>query len=158
MSENTTTPPGVILECVRQFFEADEWAFEQDTEESVLRMEYEGENGTWACLAQAIDERQRFLFFSSLPKFVPELMRLEASEYLTRANFGMEIGNFEMDFSDGEVRFRTSLDIEGGELTETMIKNLVYTNVAVMDQYLPGLKKVVKDGLEPARAIAEVEA
>jgi hypothetical protein len=157
MSDGTYLP-GAILECVRGFFEADEWAFEEDPQDTILRLEYEGENGTWSCLAQIVDERQRFLFFSDLPKFVPELMRLEASEYLTRANFGMEIGNFEMDFGDGEVRFRTSVDIEGGELTETMVKNLVYANVAVMDQYLPGLKKVVKDGMEPAKAIAEVEA
>jgi hypothetical protein len=89
---------------------------------------------------------------------VPKLMRLEASEYLTRANFGMEVGSFEMDFSDGTVRYRTSVDVEGGELTSTMIKNMVYLNIAVMDQYLPGLKKVVKDGMEPEKAIEEVEA
>ena len=57
----------------------------------------------------------------------------------------------------GELRFKTSIDVEGGQLTSTMVKNLVYTNLAVMDQYLPGLKKVI-DGMEPEKAIAEVEA
>jgi hypothetical protein len=56
------------------------------------------------------------------------------------------------------VRYRTSVDVEGGELTSVMIKNMVYLNIAVMDQYLPGLKKVVKDGFEPEKAIEEVEA
>ena len=70
----------------------------------------------------------------------------------------MEVGNFEMDFSDGTVRYRTSVDVEGGELMPVMIKNLVYVNIAVMDQYLPGLRKVVKDGIEPEKAIEEVEA
>ena len=31
------------------------------------------------------------------------------SEYITRANFGLTIGNFEMDFSDGELRFKSSI-------------------------------------------------
>ena len=56
------------------------------------------------------------------------------------------------------MRYRTSVDVEGGDLTPVMIKNLAYVNIAVMDQYLPGLAKVVKDGLEPEKAIAEVEA
>ncbi len=157
MSDDGNYQSGTIFGTVRQFFLDDEWEFAEDEAEGNLRMEYEGENGKWRCLAQVVDERQRFLFFSTLPKFVPSLMRLEASEYLTRANYGMEIGDFEMDFNDGEVRFRTSVDVEGGDLTTTMVKNLVYTNLAVMDQYLPGLKKVI-DGMEPGKAIAEVEA
>jgi hypothetical protein len=149
---------GPIFQTVVKFFDDDGWPYEQIEDEEILRLEYEGENGKWRCYANVVEDRQRFLFLSSLANYVPKLMRLEASEYLTRANFGMEVGNFEMDFSDGTVRYRTSVDVEGGELTPVMIKNLVYVNIAVMDQYLPGLAKVVKDGLEPEKAIAEVEA
>jgi hypothetical protein len=149
---------GPIFQKVLDFFQEDGWPFEQLEDEEILRLEYEGENGKWRCYAHVIEERQRFVFLSSLAGYVPKLMRLEASEYLTRANFGMEVGNFEMDFSDGTVRYRTSVDVEGGELTPVMIKNLVYVNIAVMDQYLPGLTKVVKDGMEPEKAIDEVEA
>ena len=149
---------GPIFQRVKDFFDEDGWPYEQLEDQAILRLEYEGENGKWRCFAHVIEERQRFVFLSSLANFVPRLMKLEASEYLTRANFGMEVGNFEMDFSDGTVRYRTSVDVEGGELTSIMIKNLVYVNIAVMDQYLPGLSKVVKDGLEPEKAIEEVEA
>ncbi len=148
---------GPIFEKVKEFFDQDGWPYEQLEDEPILRLEYEGENGKWRCYAHVIEERERFVFLSSLANFVPRLMLLEASEYLTRANFGMEVGNFEMDFSDGTVRYRTSVDVEGGELTPVMIKNLVYVNIAVMDQYLPGLRKVVKDGVEPEKAIQEVE-
>ena len=152
------TTYGPIFQKVVEFFKDDGWPFEQLEDEEILRLEYEGENSKWRCFAHVIEESQRFVFLSSLANFVPKLMCLEASEYLTRANFGMEVGNFEMDFSDGTVRYRTSVDVEGGELTSTMIKNMVYLNIAVMDQYLPGLKKVVKDGMEPEKAIEEVEA
>lgn len=149
---------GPIFQKVKVFFDEDGWPYEQLEDQAILRLEYEGENGKWRCYAHVIEERQRFVFLSSLANYVPKLMMLEASEYLTRANFGMEVGNFEMDFSDGTVRYRTSVDVEGGELTAIMIKNLVYVNIAVMDQYLPGLGKVVKDGMEPEKAIEEVEA
>ncbi len=149
---------GPIFDKVVAFFQDDGWEFTQLEDEPIIRMEYEGEHGKWRCYAHVIDERQRFVFLSSLANFVPKLMRLEAAEYLTRANFGMEVGNFEMDFSDGTVRYRTSVDIEGGDLTTMMIKNLAYVNIAVMDQYLPGLRKVVNDGMEPEKAIEEVES
>jgi hypothetical protein len=155
---NASQDFGPIFKKVTDFFQEDGWDFTQLEDEAIIRMEYEGENGKWRCYAHVIEERQRFVFLSSLANFVPKLMRLEASEYLTRANFGMEVGNFEMDFSDGTVRYRTSVDIEGGDLTPMMIKNLAYVNIAVMDQYLPGLKKVVVDGVEPEKAIEEVEA
>jgi len=152
------TTYGPIFQKVVEFFKDDGWPFEQLEDEEILRLEYEDENSKWRCFAHVIEESQRFVFLSSLANFVPKLMRLEASEYLTRANFGMEVGSFEMDFSDGTVRYRTSVDVEGGELTSVMIKNMVYLNIAVMDQYLPGLKKVVRDGMEPEKAIEEVEA
>jgi len=34
------------------------------------------------------------------------------NEFLTRANYGLNIGNFEMDFQDGEIRFKTAIDVE----------------------------------------------
>ncbi len=157
-NDDGTAELGPIFQKVKDFFDQDGWPYEQLEDQAILRLEYEGENGKWRCYAHVIEERERFVFLSSLANYVPRLMLLEASEYLTRANFGMEVGNFEMDFSDGTVRYRTSVDVEGGELTPVMIKNLVYVNIAVMDQYLPGLGKVVKDGMEPEKAIEEVEA
>ena len=81
-----------------------------------------------------------------------------AAEYLTRANYGLSIGNFEMDFEDGEVRYKTSIDVEGGELTQGMIKNLVYSNCATTDRYLHGLMKVVYGNADPASAVRDAEA
>ena len=34
-----------------------------------------------------------------------EIKRQDIAEYLTRANYGMVMGNFEMDYSDGEIRY-----------------------------------------------------
>jgi hypothetical protein len=149
---------GPIFDDLAEFFGGDDWSPEQIEEQPVLSMNFEGEHGSWTCLAFAYDESERMVFVSVLPVEVPEEKRLEAAEYLTRANFGMEIGNFDMDFSDGAVQFRTSIDIEGGELTPKMIQNLAYLNVTVTDQYLPGLVMVVEGEATPLEAIEKVEA
>jgi hypothetical protein len=148
---------GPVFDNLAEFFEGDEWNPEQVDDQAILRMDFEGDNGKWTCLAFAYDENERAVFTSLLPVEVPEEKRLAVAEYLIRANFGMEIGSFDMDFSDGAVQFRTSIDIEGGDLTPKMIQNLAYVNVTVTDQYLPGLVMVVEGDATPEEAIQHVE-
>ncbi|MBC7340390.1 MAG: YbjN domain-containing protein [Firmicutes bacterium] len=97
------------------------------------------------------------MFYSVCPVNVPEGKRLAVAEYLTRANYGLVIGNFEMDFRDGEVRYKTSIDVEGAEIAPALVRNLVYANVITMDRYLPGLLGVIYGNLTPEQAIAQVE-
>ena len=61
------------------------------------------------------------------------------AEFVTRANRGMRIGNFELDFDDGEIRYKTSMDVEGGDLTDKMIDNLLRANLTTTDRYFTGL-------------------
>lgn len=149
---------GPLFNDLVEFFVGDDWAPEQIEDQPVLKMEFEGDNGKWTCLAFAYDDRERVVFYSLLPLQVPEEKRMAMAEFITRANFGMEIGNFEMDFSDGTLQFRTSLDIEGGELTPMMIQNLAYVNVGVTNQYLPGAVMVVEGDATPLEAIEKVES
>src|SRR5262249_47600370 len=92
-----------------------------------------------------------------LPSNVPEEKRVEIAEFITRANYGLVIGNFEMDYNDGEVRYKTSVDVEGGELTPKMIENLMRANLMTMDRYFAGVMGVLYGDRDPAEAIAEME-
>jgi hypothetical protein len=79
------------------------------------------------------------------------------AEFITRTNYGLIVGNFEMDFADGEIRYKTSIDIDGDELTSEIIKHLVYANVTMMDEYLPGIIAVIEKDVSPVDAIAQIE-
>ena len=146
-----------LLAIVESFLQSDDWNYTRLEDTTILSMGFRGNNGTWTCYARTREQEERFLFYSILSTNVPEHMRMAAAEYLTRANYGMLMGNFEMDFSDGEVRYKTSIDVEGGTLTHKMIENMIYVNVLTMDRYLPGLNRVVYGNTSPAQAIAEIE-
>ena len=62
-----------------------------------------------------------------------------------------------MDFTDGEVRYRTSIDVEDASLPPALIKNLVYTNIGTFDRYLPGIMAVIYGNTSPEDAIHQVE-
>jgi hypothetical protein len=146
-----------LFDAIIEFFNADEWPYAQLEQSSALRMGFQGDNGNWLCYANVREERQQFLFYSVCPVNAPPDKRPLLAEFLTRANYDLPIGNFELDFDDGEIRFKTSADIEGDRLSDALLKNLVYTNVITMDHYLPGIMSVLYGETSPLEAINRLE-
>lgn len=125
--------------------------------EPLLQMGFQGENGQWTCYAKARETQEQLVFYSICPVKVPEYRRMVVAEFLTRANCGMIIGNFELDFADGEIRYKTSIDVEGDRLSFPLIRQLVYANLKMMDAYLPGIMSVIYSSVLPVDAIASIE-
>jgi hypothetical protein len=146
-----------LLESIINFFIKDDWPFSKIQGESVLQTAFQGQNGKWNCYAKAREEDQ-FVFYSICPVNAPENKRTAIAEFITRANYGTIIGNFELDYDDGEIRYKTSIDVEESNLTFDLIKQLVYTNVTMMNEYLPGILSVIERDVEPKDAIAQIES
>jgi|AutmiccommuBRH23_1029490.scaffolds.fasta_scaffold00223_62 hypothetical protein len=149
----------VTFETIKQFFSEDEWFFVEveDRDVLMLRMNHWGENGRFSCQAEYNQDQHIFYFYSYFPINVPEEKQMKMAEFLTRANYGIRIGNFEMDYEDGEVRFRTSIDFEGQDLSYVLVSNHVYPNVWMMDRYLPGLFAVVYGDASPTEILETIE-
>ncbi len=111
----------------------------------------------WSCFAITLEEDRQCLFSSSVPVTVPPNRLPAMIEALARANFGLPIGNFEIDLTDGELRYKTSIDVDNSDLDAGLVRTLVYANISVTRRYLPALYAVANDGVEPAEAIKTVE-
>ena len=146
-----------VFDTVVQFLEQDGWAFTRLPEEPILQMVFLGESGRWFCYAETREEPALFVFYSVCPVNVPEEKHVAAAELLTRVNYDLVIGNFEMDFSDGEVRYKTSLEVTGDALSLPLVQNAVYLNVLMMDRYLPGIMSVVYGDVSPVEALTRIE-
>ncbi len=140
-----------------QFLEDDGWHPRQLEERTIYRMGFAGQNAQMVCYAQVLVDLEVFLFYALAPFKVPEDARMAVAEFITRANYGMRIGNFELDFRDGEVRYKSSLDFEGATLTPALIQHAIYPAALMMDRYMPGLMGVAHGGKSPVEAIAEIE-
>jgi hypothetical protein len=156
ISKTKANSKGKIYQAMLNFFSEEDWEFTKLQGKLILRLAFHGKNGQWSCFALANEDQQRFLFYSICPFDIPPLNRSAITEFLTRANYGMEIGNFEFDVDSGEIRFKTSLDVSGDRITPILIKQLVYTNVLTTDQYLPGIHAVLNE-TTPMDAIRAIE-
>lgn len=115
-----------------------------------------GKNGSWQGFIEPREAESQLLVRSVLALEVPESRRTEVALYLTRANFRLVIGNFEMDLDGDEVRFKTGADLADVELTEATVDHLLLAGVVTCDRYLPGLHQVL-DGTDSAAAIRAIE-
>lgn len=149
----------VLREAVERFFQAENWPYQEADFDHGLMLNFEGKHGTWRCYARIRDKAGQFVFYSFAPLEVPQERYPQVLEFITRANFGMFIGNFEFNFASGTLQYRTSIDVENEEehLTHGLLRHLVYQNVLIMDKYLPALTAVVDEGLPPEEAIRRAE-
>ncbi len=146
-----------ILDTAITFFKEDNWPFQQLEGQPILQIGFQGENGQWTCFAMAREEQAQFAFYSVCTARAPEARRPALAEFLTRANYGLIIGNFELDWTDGEIRYKTSMDVEGDRLTPALVKQMAYANVVTMDRYLPGIMRIIYGDVAPDQALAEID-
>jgi hypothetical protein len=140
-----------------QFLQEDGWHPQKLEDKTIYRVAFTGKNGTYVCYAVIRMDLEQFLFYAQAGAKAPEEARLAVAEFITRANYGLRIGNFELDMSDGEVRYKSSLDFEGTRLTDQWIKNAIYPAVQTMDRYFAGLMQVMYAQSSPEEAIAAIE-
>jgi Putative bacterial sensory transduction regulator len=157
MNTSAQSSEGELFGMMRSFLIEDGWTPTPVPGTNVIETGFQGENGAVFCRAHMLEEKRQIVFYSILPNKAPVDRRVQVMEFVTRANFGLGIGNFEFDLDDGEVRFKTSVDVEGGQITPTMIETLVYLNVLTTDRYLPGVNAVMFGGVDPLPALQGVQ-
>ena len=141
-------------EQVVALFRAKDWKFEVDEESDLVRTGIEGDNGHWQVMAIASDEDDAVLILSLFPQKCPAHRRAPCAELLTRINFGMMMGCFEMDYDSGKIHFKTTLPFVRGDLSAALLDNMVMLNLARMDRFLPVTMSVIYAGISPAQALA----
>jgi hypothetical protein len=104
-----------------------------------------------------VDEPRECVFcYLVFPTRAPEHRRQSVAELIARANWRLALGSIDLDFGDGDVRFRCAVDVEDGVLTPTMVQNIVSAGVWALDTYHDALVRVMIAGEEPGAAFATV--
>ena len=150
---------GELLTQMTGFLDASQVTWVQiDGRTDAVRASIPGPSGQgYLVVLQERDQQKQALVYVIHPTRMPEHRRSQLAEYVARANYGLPIGNFEIDMSDGEFRFKNSVDVEGGVLSPKMAENLVVQALRVMDRYAAGAVRVGFDHRSAPDAIREIE-
>ena len=109
------------------------------------------------CLLELYVEQHQFVSYLLLEPTVPEGRVSAATEFVARANFGMKIGNFEIDLNAGAVRYKSSVCYAGLELSKVLVYDTVMMALNSAQPYSGAYLAVVQEGKTPQEAVAEVD-
>jgi len=146
-----------LLEVVTEHMREHGMRFGRVGEDTMLFTIYGGDKATYPALINVHTNRPLVVLQVVVGCHAPVEKRTAVAELLTRINYSLIYGNFEMDFSDGEVRYRTSVDVAGGQLTDEMIQALICANLFTVDRFHPAIMSLLWNDLTPEEALALVE-
>lgn len=145
---------------VIEYYDSQNWKYSSEEDE-------DGDNNIR--MAMSVDEidsvRVRTIVrensiatYTYFPMDIPENKRELVSEFLTRANYGLKTGNFEMDLSDGEVRYKVHTTWDDGVIPSlAMTERYVDMGFMMMNRYGGAIMKVVYADMSPEDAVALAE-
>ena len=147
-----------IIDQVRDYMEEDEWRYEFDEERKLIRA-----NINLKCKLKSV--RMVISFNESgytvyvIPNLKSEKESLnDVQEYITRANYGVRNGNFEMDLEDGEVRYKLYVNTRGmKEIPLEIIDDSLKMPALMVDKYGDGLSALMLGFSDPVTEIYRVE-
>ncbi|MBR0260751.1 MAG: hypothetical protein IJQ85_03045 [Selenomonadaceae bacterium] len=157
LEERDTTAE--IRAAVENFFERDEVKHEPFNERNVASAIYS---------VDAKFGHTTIFFYAYKDKLVIHMMiplnadneRAKVAEFLHRANYGLNVGNFDFDFNDGEISYRIALYCGRDEFippTYEQIDFAVVIGLMMIEKYGNALVKVMFGLVEPEEAVAAAE-
>lgn len=148
-----------LFSTVNSFLEEDGWKFESFESDGVMRALFSSDKQEWELLALVREELEQIIFYSHVTESTtPKHRRNEMCILLNNLNNRTVYGAFEMDIDEGEVMFRTALDLVEVLPSFELIRNSLYTNIGTMERYHGALVALMKDDSVTAEVAAAIAA
>lgn len=152
-ARSATSPADVVDQVLRTIG----WDAERfDDEDGWTSFVTQVDDGV-ATVARVLEDSSRFVLYAILSPQADEDARAEVADFLLRANYGMPDGNFEMDLSNGEVRFKIGIDFCGLSLPSLLVRNAILDAGAAIENYGPSLARVLRGEATALEAIEAAE-
>ena len=147
-----------ILAWVKDVFDQKELGYELLEDKNTLKIHLPLKSKLKNFTAYFNCRERSYTVNAYIPLGVDEDSRQKIAEYITRANYGLRFGNFELDFSDGEIRYRLTVDCEDrSSLSESLVMRSIFIPMTMFDRYGDGLVAVMFGIKSPEEAINDAE-
>jgi hypothetical protein len=128
-----------------------------NSDDHSVYMNLYGTVGTYQIVARVDDGAGLFLVCGRLPVRAPAGAVPAIAETITRANFELLNGRFEMDFDTGDLQFQIAEILSGVSLDEEVIERMIRTTLRMLDTYMPAVLSVIYGNEQPRDAVYHVE-
>lgn len=154
------TPKALPTSVVEEALSEAGWPFSrEDDGEGMTDYLLPIENSAFieAFVMRLSEQHERLVLYVLFRPKAKKEHRAELCEFVARANHGMGDGNFEMDFDEGSVRFRVSLDFTGISLPGQLVRNMIVDAMNTIELYEGALSRVIAGKAKAKAALRAAE-
>ncbi|PYP75951.1 MAG: hypothetical protein DMD35_19975, partial [Gemmatimonadetes bacterium] len=141
-----------LMDIVRSMLDGHGYAY-QLLDAHTLHLTLRNKRGLYTFYFTADESRDFLRILGNYGPYVPTDRRAAIAEALTRINARSAIGNFDLDFTDGEIRFRASVDVEEGLLSGKMVDNMLGFTMNALERFHDPLMRIAFGDVEPELAL-----
>jgi hypothetical protein len=147
------------LKTVKKVLTKTGWEPEETDNEGVLRVDFSGDKiPINEAFADVRIDYERFLYYLNFRDRAAAKYRHETMDFITRVNFDLVIGNFELNLDNGLVRFKSSIDFTAAELTEPLIRDAIKSSMDAVEQYAEAMVDVMRGKKDAVQALKDADA
>ena len=146
------------MDKIKEYIEELNFNYSYDEKNNIYRLGFNLPGKLNSCEV-IIDATEKFTkFYGLIPISANENIQGEIAEYLTRINYGLLIGNFEMDYTDGEIRYKIVIDNSWGiQINKEIIDDCIGIIVTMFAKYGDGLLEVIFGFAKANEVIERIE-
>ena len=149
-----------LVSEIRGFLLDDDWKFDFDDEKGIFRfgVNIDGKMKHVNYFMPVRDDSYTVYAISPVSGDTEDPLTMGAiADFVCRANYGLRNGNFEVDMTDGEIRYKVFVDCDGIVPSREIIRGSIIIPAMMFERYSPGLLDVIFKGVSAAEAITKCE-
>lgn len=145
-----------VYEKVIQHLEEHDVKYMANSEDHSVYMDLYGTVGAYQVVVRVNGDARVLLVYGRLPVRIPPGARSAIAETITRANFDLVNGRFDMDYESGDLQFQVTQILSDDSLEDDIIERMIRTTIEMLDTYMPAVLSVVYGNERPQDAIGHI--
>ncbi|MBR6789941.1 MAG: YbjN domain-containing protein [Oscillospiraceae bacterium] len=148
-----------IEKTVREYLESKELHFQhvEDMHSFLMGIELDCSEMNRCAMSIVAHDEEDLSCHVTYETNVPEYARGRVVEYLTRANYGLFLGSFQMDMNDGQIIYQIGAAYSDHNVTDDELGRMISVASGMAERYAEGLHDVICGNLSPEQAVARAE-
>ncbi|MBR2784175.1 MAG: YbjN domain-containing protein [Firmicutes bacterium] len=146
-----------LAKTVKNYLDMNDWHYSFDEGKGIYKCGVNLKGKVSECKLFIDIKDKAILNYAVINMRADESSRQKVAEFITRANYGLTFGNFEMDFEDGEIRYKMTVDCENQVPGYDVLDRMVVMPPLMFQRYGDGLLAVMFGFSEPKEAVEKSE-
>lgn len=146
-----------LFNAVKGYLNTRDWDYDMDDEAGCITFRMRLETVEQCAVWIQMRDDDALSVYTVFPDRVPPEKRADMAEFITRANYGLVHGNFEMDFDDGEIRYKITDSCGDTALDTRGLDRALNIGFYMLDRYAPAIFALLNDGVSPDAAVKSIE-